>query len=72
MLKPMVYENGTDNNPEVERRIDQNLYLSNITEEFIAMQVDLDIPAAIKILKAQSLYLIYSETRQLITYSYGG
>ena len=55
MLRPMVYESSTDNIPEVKRRIVKNLYLSNITEEFIAMQVDLDIPAVIKILKAQNI-----------------
>jgi hypothetical protein len=55
MLRPMVYESSTDNIPEVKRRIVKNLYLSNITEESIAMQVDLDIPAVMKILKAQNI-----------------
>jgi hypothetical protein len=55
MLRPMVYESSTDNIPKVKKRIVKNLYLSNITEEFIAMQVDLDIPAVIKILKAQNI-----------------
>jgi hypothetical protein len=49
MLRPMVYESSTDNIPEVKRRIVKNLYLSNITEEFIAMQVDLDLPDVMKI-----------------------
>jgi hypothetical protein len=36
---------------EEKKQIVKNLYLSNIAEEFIAMQVDLDIPLVISILK---------------------
>lgn len=34
----------------------RNLYLSNIGEEFIAMQVDLEIPVVISILKELGIY----------------
>ena len=34
----------------------RNLYLSNIGEEFIAMQVDLEIPIVISILKELGIY----------------
>jgi hypothetical protein len=34
----------------------RNLYLSGIGEEFIAMQVDLEIPVVISILKEIGLY----------------
>jgi hypothetical protein len=54
MLRPMVYESSSDDIPEVKRGIVKNLYLSDIAEEFIAMQVDLDIPAVIKIIKGQN------------------
>jgi hypothetical protein len=36
---------------EEKKQIVKNLYLSNIAEKFIAMQVDLDIPLVISILK---------------------
>jgi hypothetical protein len=34
----------------------KNLYLSGISEEFVAMQLDLEIPVVIKILKDQGVY----------------
>jgi hypothetical protein len=34
----------------------RNLYLSGIGEEFIAMQVDLEIPVVINILKELGIY----------------
>ncbi len=34
----------------------KNLYMSNIAEEFIAMQVDLEIPLVISILKELDVY----------------
>lgn len=37
-------------------QIVKNLYLSGIAEEFIAMQLDLEIPVVIKILKDLSAY----------------
>jgi hypothetical protein len=36
---------------EEKKQIVKNLYLSNIAEKFIAMQVDLDIPLVISVLK---------------------
>jgi hypothetical protein len=38
-----------------KKQIVKNLYLSNI-EEFIAMQVDLEIPLVIRILKEADVY----------------
>jgi hypothetical protein len=37
-------------------RIVVNLYESGIAEEFIAMQLDLEIPEVIRILKEENLY----------------
>ncbi len=37
-------------------QIVKNLYLSGISEEFIALQLDLEIPIVIKILKDSSVY----------------
>jgi hypothetical protein len=37
-------------------RIVMNLYESGIGEEFIAMQLDLEIPEVIRILKEENLY----------------
>ena len=37
-------------------RIVMNLYESGIAEEFIAMQLDLEIPEVIRILKEENLY----------------
>lgn len=37
-------------------QIVRNLYVSGISEEFIAMQLDLDIPVVIKILKDLEVY----------------
>lgn len=34
----------------------RNLYVSGISEEFIAMQLDLEIPVVIKILKELNVY----------------
>jgi hypothetical protein len=41
---------------EDKKRIVKNLYLSNIAEEFVAMQVDLEIPMVISILKELDVY----------------
>ena len=41
---------------EDKKRIVRNLYLSNIGEEFVAMQVDLEIPVVISILKELDVY----------------
>jgi hypothetical protein len=51
------YETGSSNYvSEDKKRIVKNLYLSNIAEEFIAMQVDLEIPMVISILKEWDVY----------------
>ena len=41
---------------EEKKQIVKNLYLSNIAEEFVAMQVDLEIPLVISILKELDVY----------------
>ena len=41
---------------EEKKHIIKNLYLSNIAEEFIAMQVDLEIPVVIGILQESGVY----------------
>ena len=41
---------------EEKKQVISNLYLSGIGEEFIAMQLDLEIPAVISILKALDVY----------------
>ena len=41
---------------EEKKQIVKNLYLSNIAEEFIAMQVDLEIPLVKSILKQWEVY----------------
>ena len=42
--------------PEHKKEIVKNLYLSGIAEEFIAMQLDLEIPVVISILKELGVY----------------
>ena len=41
---------------EEQKRVVINLYESGIAEEFIAMQLDLEIPAVISILKENNIY----------------
>jgi hypothetical protein len=41
---------------EDKKQIVVNLYESGIGEEFIAMQLDLEIPEVIRILKEQNVY----------------
>ena len=41
---------------EEKMQIVKNLYLSGISEEFIALQLDLEIPVVIKILKELDVY----------------
>jgi hypothetical protein len=57
MLESVKY--ATDSSSDVsedKKRIVKNLYLSNIAEEFVAMQVDLEIPVVISILKELDVY----------------
>jgi hypothetical protein len=42
--------------PEEIRDVIRNLYLSGISEEFIALQLDLEIPHVIAILKDLGIY----------------
>lgn len=41
---------------EKKRETAKNLYMSGIAEEFIALQLDLEIPAVIDILKSYGIY----------------
>jgi len=41
---------------EEQKRIVINLYESGIAEEFIALQLDLEIPVVIRILKESNIY----------------
>jgi hypothetical protein len=57
MLESMGYAVGSLSDvSEDKKRIVKNLYLSNIAEEFVAMQVDLEIPVVISILKELDVY----------------
>ena len=46
----------TKNVSEEKTDIVKNLYVSGISEEFIAMQIDLEIPVVIAILKELGVY----------------
>ena len=39
-----------------KKEVIRNLYLSGIAEEFIAMQLDIEIPDVIKVLKELDVY----------------
>jgi len=57
MLESVQYAAGSPGDvSEDKKRIVKNLYLSNIAEEFVAMQVDLEIPVVISILKELDVY----------------
>ncbi|MGI0020162.1 MAG: hypothetical protein ACREAY_06805 [Nitrososphaera sp.] len=45
-----------------KKLIVKNLFLSDIPEEFIAMQLDLDIPTVVSILKEMNAYRAESIT----------
>jgi hypothetical protein len=47
---------GVQNVSREKKEIVMNLYLSGIGEEFIAMQLDLEIPIVINILKELNVY----------------
>jgi hypothetical protein len=47
---------GTGNVSEEKKQVVMNLYTSGIGEEFIAMQLDLEIPLVISILKDLNAY----------------
>jgi hypothetical protein len=56
MLESVHTTGSTNDVSEDKKRIVKNLYLSNIAEEFVAMQVDLEIPVVINILKELDVY----------------
>jgi hypothetical protein len=56
MLESVHTTGSTNEVSEDKKRIVKNLYLSNIAEEFVAMQVDLEIPVVISILKELDVY----------------
>lgn len=47
-----MQNNIAENTAEIVR----NLYVSGISEEFIALQLDLEIPVVVKILKELNVY----------------
>jgi len=49
-------EEGPRGVSEEKKEIVKNLYLSGIGEEFIAMQLDLEIPTVIAVLKEFRIY----------------
>lgn len=42
--------------PESKKQVARNLYMSDIAEEFIAMQLDLELPAVVEMLKEMHVY----------------
>ncbi|MGB8936592.1 MAG: hypothetical protein WCC17_15980 [Candidatus Nitrosopolaris sp.] len=56
MLESVHTTASTNDISEYKKRIVKNLYLSNIAEEFVAMQVDLEIPVVTSILKELDVY----------------
>jgi hypothetical protein len=56
MSKPASLNYGIPFPEEEKKRIVINLYESGIGEEFIAMQLDLEIPTVISILKEYNIY----------------
>jgi hypothetical protein len=62
------YATGSSNEvSEDKKRVVKNLYISNIAEEFVAMQVDLEIPTVIRILKEWGVYRGQNDDRQEMT-----
>jgi hypothetical protein len=53
--------------PEEKKVVVKNLYVSNIAEEFIAMQVDLEIPLVISILKELDVYRGQTDDEKEVT-----
>src|SRR5579884_1614598 len=51
-----IYLNGYLQISEEKKEIVSNLYVSGIPEEFIALQLDLEIPTVISILRERNLY----------------
>jgi hypothetical protein len=53
--------------PYEKKVVVKNLYMSNIAEEFIAMQVDLEIPLVISILKELDVYKGQTDVENEVT-----
>ncbi|HJT49199.1 MAG TPA: hypothetical protein VJ729_13530 [Nitrososphaeraceae archaeon] len=53
---PATFHYNRPVSQEEQKRIVVNLYESGIAEEFIAMQLDLEIPVVIGILKESNIY----------------
>ena len=53
--------------PEEKKVVVKNLYVSNIAEEFIAIQVDLEIPLVISILKELNVYRGHMDDEKEVT-----
>jgi hypothetical protein len=53
--------------PYEKKVVVKNLYLSNIAEEFIAMQVDLETPIVIGILKELDVYRGQTDDEKEVT-----
>jgi hypothetical protein len=47
---------------EEKKEIIKNLYVSGMPEEFIAMQMDLEIPVIIEVLKERGVYEVSQHT----------
>ena len=61
MLKPATFHYNRSVSQEEQKRVVINLYESGIAEEFIALQLDLEIPSVISILKEYNIYKGNSE-----------
>jgi hypothetical protein len=61
MLKPSTFHYNRPVSQEEQKRVVINLYESGIAEEFIALQLDLEIPTVIGILKEHNIYRGNSE-----------
>ena len=67
-MSEIVYAVGDMSNiSDYKKQIVKNLYLSNIAEEFVAMQVDLEIPVVISILKELDVYKVHNNDVQEMT-----
>jgi hypothetical protein len=53
--------------PYEKKAVVKNLYMSNIAEEFIAMQVDPEIPLVISILKELDVYKGQTDVENEVT-----
>jgi hypothetical protein len=53
--------------PYEKKVVVKNLYMSNIAEEFIAMQVDMEIPLVISILKELDVYKGQTDVENEVT-----